>query len=60
MDIPRFLLSPPLRNGDLFSHLSAHPGIPVATRLTWTIEIAQRVAHLEILFGLTLASKMSF
>ena len=36
-----------LRNGDLLSHLSAHPGIPVATRLTWAIEIAQGVAHLH-------------
>jgi len=38
---------PSLRKGDLFSHLSAHPGIPVATRLTWAIEIAQGVAHLH-------------
>lgn len=41
------IMLPSLRNGDLLSHLSAHPGIPVATRLTWAIEIAQGVAYLH-------------
>ncbi|KIM46934.1 hypothetical protein M413DRAFT_23255 [Hebeloma cylindrosporum] len=41
------ILLPSLRNGDLFSHLSAHSDIPLATRLTWAIEIAQGVAHLH-------------
>jgi protein kinase X len=41
------IMLPSLRNGDLLSHLSAHPGILVATRLTWAIEIAQGVAHLH-------------
>ena len=41
------IMLPSLRNGDLFCHLSAHPEIPVATRLTWAIEIAQGIAHLH-------------
>ncbi|KAF8972623.1 kinase-like domain-containing protein [Flammula alnicola] len=36
-----------LRNGALLFHLRAHPVIPLATRLTWAIEIAQGVAHLH-------------
>jgi len=45
--LTRDILLPFLHNGDLLSHLSAHPGIPVATRLTWATEIAQGVAHLH-------------
>ncbi|KAF8075821.1 kinase-like domain-containing protein [Lyophyllum atratum] len=36
-----------LRNGALFSHLTTCPNVPLATRLTWAIEIAQGVAYLH-------------
>ncbi|KAF8874575.1 kinase-like domain-containing protein [Gymnopilus junonius] len=36
-----------LRNGNLLFHLQSNSDIPLATRLTWAIEIAQGVAHLH-------------
>ncbi|KDR74263.1 hypothetical protein GALMADRAFT_250041 [Galerina marginata CBS 339.88] len=41
------IMLPSLRKGDLLFHLKTHPSIPLATRLTWAIEIAQGVAHLH-------------
>ncbi|KAA1476685.1 kinase-like protein [Dentipellis sp. KUC8613] len=38
-----------LRNGSLFRHMRNRPGhvVPLATRLTWAVEIAQGLAHLH-------------
>ncbi|KIJ98732.1 hypothetical protein K443DRAFT_8986 [Laccaria amethystina LaAM-08-1] len=41
------IMLPLLRNGNLFFYLTSHPDIPLPTRLTWAIEIAQGLVHLH-------------
>ena len=41
------IMLPLLRNGDLFCYLTSHTNIPLQTRLTWAVEIAQGLAHLH-------------